>query len=626
MGVMGFRTEKERAPVWTPVSDWEALLRFDSGRALSFADAMRHTGIFGSNGTGKTIQGIVPAMDASIKSGVMELIIDPKGTLAGYARAIAEACGRAGDIIEFGTTLSATPINILEGMAPTDFFNFLMGLLRSYMDGGKSNNMDFHASSASCARDVFRMLDCVATQFRKKGVDYCVTLPLILELMNNPKMATEVFQKFLETVELTEDMLAFAKRIQGNTFHPLNQTEDEPDSEQLRQLNYHTLASIEAMTGFLEENGIVEKFCRPGAPGFDISAYEGKIIILSFGAGAAGAAALICRMACEAFYSWIYKQGVAGSRKFVIVDEFQEVCDLSSRRLSDTSFIALAREFNCGFLLATQSYSALAAKYGAAGLEALIANLNNKIFLHSEDILTRDSARALGSPDLIDLQKDAFAATFDSNLRNYVYGLESLNDSYARTCAINPVRGKPVILEPATQKAKELMDLFDAAIASKKKPEERPKQAENYDRERLMTEYDKTVCDYVEWDMEQRTDMKELKPDDLRIVYGRFFSQGADISVPAGWNAFLARMLEFFSGYGLKARIDKIGISRNGYLEAYGEPSGVMRVLNHLLALSEGICIRCGAGIEPNGFGLCQKCQKLLPNYSGETRCSQSPF
>lgn len=378
MPVMGFCAENRPAEKIGPLPPEEALIRFDSGRAISFADAMRHTGVFGSNGTGKTVQVVVPAMESAIRSGSMTLIIDPKGTLAGYARAIAKACGRAGDIVEFGTTPSAMPINILERMTPAQFFNFLMGLLYTFMDGGKSGNMDFHASAASNTRDVFMMLDMIAKQAGKRGRKYGVTLPLILDLMNDVRRATEIFEKFLQTVELTDEIRSFAQRVQNSAFHPLNQKQDDPDSDHQHQLSFNTQAAIQAIAGFLEENGIIEKFCRPGAPGLDISVLEGKIIILSFGAGAAGAAARICRMVCEAFYVWVYKQGVGGSRKFVIVDEFQEICDLSTRRLSDTMFIALAREFNCGYLLATQSYSALAARYGAAGLEALTANLNNK--------------------------------------------------------------------------------------------------------------------------------------------------------------------------------------------------------------------------------------------------------
>ena len=125
--------------------------------------------------------------------------------------------------------------------------------------------------------------------------------------------------------------------------------------------------------------------------------------------------------------------------------------------------------------------------------------------------------------------------------------------------------------------------------------------------------------------MDMEKERKDLKPDDLRIVYAALFRQGTDISVPVGWQAFLARILQLFAGYGIRARIDKISISRGCCLEASGEPHGAIRILNTLLALSEGVCIRCGAEIEPNSFGLCQDCQKFLPRIKGKKTCHNHP-
>lgn len=176
---------------------------------------------------------------------------------------------------------------------------------------------------------------------------------------------------------------------------------------------------------------------------------------------------------------------------------------------------------------------------------------------------------------------------------------------------------------------KELEALLDAAIAEKNGMPE--KEVKPVEAGPLSTAYDETVRDYLEWQEErERMDMEEkkmadLKPDDLRIVYASLFKQGADISVPVGWNSFLARILELFAGYGLSARIERIGISRGCCLEASGEPHGAMRILNNLLALCEGICIRCGSEMEPNEFGLCQDCQKFLPNIKGEKRCRNHP-
>lgn len=650
MAVMGFCAEKRPVNKSEALPEGEALLRFDSGRAISFLDAQRHTGGFGVSGIGKTTCTAEPALDAAIANIPTILAFDPKGTLAGKVISLAKKHGRLQDLVIIGTTLPAQPINVIEGMAPSQFYHFLMEIFNRFIDG-KSHNMDFHASAVSTARDVYQVLKCVSeiARAQPKGSrhglpkDTAPTLPLILDLLGDCKEATRIFQQYLKIARMTPELRRFAKRIQNSLFHVLNQTKEdgEYDNDHRQQVSYHTGGAVRALTQFLDEPEIIGKLCCPGAPGLDFSRCEGKIILISFGAGAGAAAASVCRLVIESFYAWVYRQGVGGKPKMIIADEYQEYADLSSRRLADPAFLALAREFLCGVFLITQSYAGLVAKHGTAGLDALVPNLNNKIFLHSEDPLTREAARALGSPDLIDLQRECFAVTYDTRTREYVYGVETMNDGYAISCSIQKAEVKPFEQEPIEHPLEDISDAVDWLVDEKKRAyqEAIEKEAESARNPALDDEqvrelhegteidpddYDQAVGsaeDFVPfWDerREHEKPVQKLDPDDLRVLYSECFDSDADVRIPRGFLPFVGQAFDMMAGLGLGFKLSKLAFSSSkpGLFEAYGQPSGNVHYLNRLLACTRNICARCGAEIEQNAFNLCERCSAKLPKHA----------
>ena len=98
----------------TPSKD--ALFTFDSGKTLSFSDGARSIAIIGGTGSGKTTSVILPMIDALMRQGFGGVILDIKGNLGAQTRALAQRCGRQADIIEFGSSHTAQPTNLLAGL------------------------------------------------------------------------------------------------------------------------------------------------------------------------------------------------------------------------------------------------------------------------------------------------------------------------------------------------------------------------------------------------------------------------------------------------------------------------------------------------------------------------------
>ena len=653
---MGFLAENAKQE-WKALPREEIMHRFDSGRAISFTDARMHTAITGTSGSGKTSQNIVPILDSTIAHIPTVLILDPKGTLGELVLGIADKYGRSRDLITFGTIASATPLNIIEGMSSSRFFDFCLEIFRNFTDGGKSHNMDFHASSCAIARDVFYLVNQIAEMARAQQKDSLsivrdssCTLPLILDMFDDFKEATKIFQEYLKIAKMTPRNRRFVKRIKNSLFHILNQVKDdsEIDNDHEQQVAYHSGGICRALGAFLDESGVIEKFCYPGAPGLDLSRVEGKIILLSFGPGAGGAAASLCRLMLESFYAWVYNQGINGKSKMIIGDEYQEFADLSNRKLADPGFFALAREFQCGGVFAFQSYSALLAKNGQAGLDGLLSNFSNKIFLRTEDPLTREAAISLGGPDLIDLQQQAFCVSYDSRERKYHYGLETMNDAYRLFCSIPKIKPEPCIGEENDHGVEDIFKTIKWLTSEKKRQYQKKltvaqntlrsghnNYSEKEDNEpeeangkiNRQGNYYRKPGEFEEhvpfWDKdaparqadESPATKKEFAQDDLRLLYSDFFKDEAKILVPVGFAPFISKVFDLMENIGMELKLSGMAFSHRGDFSAYGSPAENVAFLNRFLACAKRICVRCGTDIEPNVFNLCAKCSSSISKH-----------
>lgn len=424
---IGFLSRKPEPVVQMPRDDY--IVRFDSGASIGIEDALRHMLVLGMTGTGKTVSFIIPVLYRHMLAGHAGLIIDIKGNMLGKIRGLARAAGRESDVLEFGTAPGSLPLNLVDGMSPARFRDTMRALLDRAING-KSNNMDFHYKAIQIATDAYTMLMWLA----ERDKAYTPTLSLIAEMYGNVQQASRLFAYFAKLPDLTEEQKAFVASVSSNRFHILSQTpevQNKGGSTHFEQLNYYTQTMDALLREFLSSPGIEEKFCDKDAPGIDMGEIfeSGKMCVLNFMPETGPVGASLARDIVNAAYKTIYEKGTGGKVKFICIDEFQEMADLSDGRYSDASFIALAREFRTSFICATQSASALLSSGFSASVSSFISNLSTKIFFHTDDPATRLIAKYYDPDvDLVDLApREAFVSYFDGEYR---HGMETMNEMY----------------------------------------------------------------------------------------------------------------------------------------------------------------------------------------------------
>lgn len=530
--------------------DW--IIRFDSGETIGVEDAKRHIGIFGSTGTGKTASCVYPIIHRHIELGHPVVMIDIKGVMRAKIRGMARAAGREADYIEFGTSPSSTPLNIISGLEPGGFNAFLMGMLEQAIKG-RTGNQDFHFKAVRMATDCYQLLCWLA----ERDTRYAPTFSLISEMFAEPAMAAEMFSSFTKQADLTEEQRQFVATVKGRLFHVLNQTSEiqkRASSTHSEQCAYYTQMIDATLREMLDSPGIREKFCDPDADGVDFfSIFLGrKICVINFRPETGPIGARLARHLLASAYATIYRMGPGLGTKLICVDEFHEVADLSGNRYSDSNFIALAREFDTSFVCATQSANALrAAGHDDAAVSAFISNLNTKLFFHTEDPFTREIAAAHDpDTDLAALPPhEAFAAWYDGEYRK---GIRQLDQMYNYTRGIEPVQFK------------------------------------------LKANLDKAVKEDTSPAVERQASPR-LCCSPLFRKFRNLFTEEPSIHVPVGYFPYVERVLAFFSDLQLGLRLKSLRMTAAGniWAESEGKPSE-LEMLNEWLKPTMYLCVRCG--------------------------------
>lgn len=593
---LGFRASPANAPKpEKEVPDTECLLKFDSGKTISFEDGLHHLLCLGTTGSGKTMSLIAPALRSHILAGHGGLVIDIKGSLFKWIRAMAAEAGRLGDIIEYGTFPSAIKTNICANMDASDFYDFCVELLKDNFDNS-SNNMDFHVKSAGVARDCLELARFL-NQLAPKNCrgDFIPNIHVIAEMFQNHRRATALFAYFAEELAAREnfEQRQFVDRVRSTRFHVLTQDDDSYGATHLEQLSYVTDYLKNAFKVFLDAPGVSQNFNAHTSRGVDLEeAFKNdRLIVLRFGPGAGKVGAHIARKLVNDYYDLVYRYGMEKSEtmKFVCIDEFQDIADLSHGRFSDRNFIGMAREFRASFLAATQSASSLLApSVRPEAVESFVSNCNCKVFFFSDDILTRDLAKRYEpNLDLIDLAPgEAFAVRYDSASRKHSWGKETLSGGYnALLNLIIPPRPATQSPLPAPPTLLELMDSLSITLDNQKTP--RVKKRRLY----VKVEKERTQ----QQNINEKISSPTIVSGSLQSRYPALFTPDARVNVPRGWLELAEKALEFFASLKLDVKISEMGIEGNCVLRASGTDAHGLRVLNGLLLQSENICMHCGA-------------------------------
>lgn len=589
---IGFLANEETSqPARAKVKEDEIFLSLDSGRFITFADATHHLLTLGSTGSGKSQTVIYPALQKLLRAGSFGLIIDIKGNMRGNIRRLAKQCGRENDIIEYGTSPSATPLNMLKGMDRHKLRQFFEQLTIQNFRGA-SQSIDWHMKGVSVAADCGQLLMFLG----EKYPNFPLNCRLIYEMVSDPVEARKLFTFFREKVydRARPDHKRLVTAVENNRFHALKTVSKFGGSSEAtldENLSWGLHGVRDGLRTFLDAPGVERNFCCPEAQGLDLTApvKDGKLVVLRFDIDTGPVGASLARMMISDFYARIFEFGLSlpkNKKAFVCIDEFQEVADLSAERFSDSSFVALAREFNCIFMAATQSMSALLSKGAdAASVMSFASNCNNKIIFYSDDPMTNEiAARYDRTVNIAELRPgEAFVTAYDQRLRTHEFGHDTLNKSYAsvKDILIDGYEETPVqkpVNETNITPLSDYTEWAEKEIKGKATAGNKPLEKDHMESGEFMMPPD------IEKLIEKFPDMFNVKED-------------SEFCVPAGWFAYVENALRAFQATKLQVKITGLRIN-NGILRACdsgGAKSGAaLSLLNSFLEGACGLCVICG--------------------------------
>lgn len=494
-------------------ADVDTLLKFDSGRTISFPEGTHNTLILGSTGSGKTSSVVLPSLNSLIKSGYPGLIIDQKNNMTDKVRALAKLHGRENDIVEFGSFPTACRTNLLADLDSKQiypFFRKMAGLVTAIDD----RNSYWHSMGVRIATDVCECLRFIERYQMGKQLPAKIPVDIlsIAEVLNDYPLARKIFAYFRDTV-LTEDnhrYQRFAKKVGGDPFHVFTQPRKiNDDGTEVYDEHYESqliwrLAAVQGgLDLFLETPSLHDNFSAPIPTGINLAErifHKKKIVILRFSPADGDIAAVISRYLIEEYYKAVLRNGLSmpDTYTFLIADEFQHYADLAgegNKRWSDNAFTALAREFRSIQIFASQSASALLSRGASVSqLEEFVNNCNNRVFFFGDDIVTQNlAARSLSEVILSNLQPgECFASTFDSRTRRHVHSVERLQEAHdALKTILSDIPQSPLteLKEPESEERQSLEEIMDAIVAKAKADERAAFEAERAEMRRRFEEH-----------------------------------------------------------------------------------------------------------------------------------------
>jgi len=642
----------------------ECLLRFDSGNSITFEDARHHMLALGTTGSGKTASVVLPALFRLIEAGHCGVIIDIKGNLRGQARAFARQCGRSADLVEFGSSPSATPLNLLCGMDMSAVRNLLRTLTMGHFQSA-SHSKDWHMKGVHQGGDCVQLLRYLT----ELDTAFEPTLCMIASMVNDYALSAGLFGLFKKALfnKNNVEQRMFVQQIASNEFHIFNYDAERTakrSSSYLEQITWNLQGIRMALTDFLEAPGIARGFASQGAAGVDVRGLleQNKIVLLRFGPDTGPVGSLLARMILREYYKAVYAIGLTmpeGVYSFACLDEFQDFADLGSGRFSDTNFIAQAREFHAIFLASTQSMAALANRGNSfAAVSAFVSNCNARVLFYSDDPFTQSMAAQYDSGIRLNGLRsgEAFVLQYDTEQRKHFFGVETLQQAYAvardilRQAAYSGDKDSGVTAEAET--VPPLFELLEQAEARHNAAVEEKKRADTSELKEDESASRKTGLHSVEKESsfpgEGESPVAESPssdtPDDLgermlklihstegyegalrlRKSFSQYFPANGQVcmAIPAGWVSYVEKAFQAFMKSGLTLTIG-VMVEKGGALVVFAaepnwKPMWVAdyrhtgeRLMNALLRGTRELCPLCGGSAakpQPkDGWGVDEK-------------------
>ena len=389
----------------------DALFTFDSGKTLSFSDGTRSIAIIGGTGSGKTTSVILPMVDALMRQGFGGVILDIKGNLGAQTRALAQKCGRQDDVIEFGSSHTAHPTNLLAGLKKHEIADLFQVIA---LDGVERDpNASWHTKGGALASDVaFAMLSLSKIAHKSHfSQQFSPTLKAIYAALCNQKFSASLWSFFCQELDALRaqkmekawpDYLieaeSFYHVVSAECFHVLTSennlksTKSSITNQQQKtwmlQRILMRLKAIKTTCGLMDKFSSLDDEAMP--IDFTRLVYkEKKIVLIHFAAECGATGAILARCLKERFYQSILKHGrTLGKNEFTFMvgDEFQEILDVgNATNLNDMQLFGLSREFKNINIVASQSIASLYARGEQHSVSSLLGNCTTKILLQSSD-------------------------------------------------------------------------------------------------------------------------------------------------------------------------------------------------------------------------------------------------
>ena len=337
---IGFLSPAETTSVSTPAAApahlaADDLFRFDSGRTLDFLEGTFNVLIAGATGRGKSKSVVEPCLDQLIAAGHGGIVIDVKGNCTDAARTMAAAHGRAADVLELGTSRTATPINLFNGLSLPD----LQKMVRSLSVGEFENatgNLDWALKGVKVAHDLIQLLAFIS----KKEPSFAPNVVLVNALLHNFRLSRGVMHYFKKKHfdSSNYEHTLFVDELQEITFHPLVQkpTSGRALSDWESQTTWNLQAVRRAFSLLAGDPKIRRNFASTLNPKIKLDfgqlVYkQKKIVILRFDPQTTAGGLKIAKFVKEKFYQDAYAHGLLlahGDFTFCVMDEFQDIIDL----------------------------------------------------------------------------------------------------------------------------------------------------------------------------------------------------------------------------------------------------------------------------------------------------------
>jgi hypothetical protein len=385
--------------------------------ALDGESLFQHLMVFGGTGDGKTTAILKPVLRQVLQQPNFGVYVtDAKGVLWRDAEEIANAAGRADDIVRIGTGDGEYGVNICEKLTPNQIAATLRSVLQQ-TSGGASDSF-----WPDMAANIMRHMLTIGRAYARtaKGEeDSKLVHPYSLwwayqVVIDETKLTAALDALAAERAAIgatlqnnpdLKDTAAFA--AQEERFLLLSSPEVEASHDYLtnawagmaKDTKTGIVASIsQLMDGFAGARILRERFaCGPSekTTGLD-AALNGKVVLVTLSTMEEG---LPARLVAILLKTALYREArlreatmkASGGKPqdkpcLVMMDEVQEIVTVDSTSgLSDATFWNVARSTGLAGVFATQTVAALTQAMGKDAAENFLQQARSKVFLRSED-------------------------------------------------------------------------------------------------------------------------------------------------------------------------------------------------------------------------------------------------